>query len=86
MAIRRFRFLFGVLIMILLLGATGYVGQAFARELLASGASGVIYRSVRRRGGECIACFRPALVRHVRIGAHYEYRWEGTRTPKIRKL
>jgi hypothetical protein len=60
--------------------------QAFARELLASGSNGVLYRSVRRAGGECIACFRPALVTDVRTAAHFEYRWEGTRTPAIRKL
>jgi RES domain len=60
--------------------------QAFARELLGSGSNGILYRCVRRAGGECIACFRPALVLHVRQGAHFEYRWEGTRTPAIRKL
>ncbi len=60
--------------------------QAFARELLESGSNGVVYRCVRRRGGVCIACFRPKLVLRVRQGPHFEYRWEGTRTPVIRKL
>jgi RES domain-containing protein len=60
--------------------------QAFARDLLAAESNGVIYRSVRRSGGECIACFRPRLVAHVRTDAYFEYRWEGTRMPKIRKL
>jgi RES domain-containing protein len=60
--------------------------QAFARELLATGSNGVIYRSVRRRGGQCVACFRPALVSDVRPDTHFEYRWEGTTTPSIRKL
>jgi len=60
--------------------------QAFARELLESGSNGILYRCVRRAGGECIACFRPALVRKVRQGPHFEYRWEGTRRPVIRKL
>jgi hypothetical protein len=60
--------------------------QALARELLAAGANGVIYRSVRRRGGECVASFRPAQVGNVRTGAHYEYRWEGTASPNIRKI
>src|SRR5688572_21263184 len=58
--------------------------QAFARELLATGSNGVIYRSVRRVGGECIACFRPQLVLNVRPDAHFEYLWEGTRQPSIR--
>jgi hypothetical protein len=60
--------------------------QAYARELLAGGASGVLYRSVRRPGGECIACFRPRLVLNVRQDAHFEYCWEGTPRPAIRKL
>ncbi len=60
--------------------------QAFARELLATGSNGVVYRCVRRAGGVCLACFRPALVLAVRPDAHFEYRWEGTRTPAIRRL
>jgi len=60
--------------------------QTFARELLMRGASGIIYRSVRRPGGECIACFRPALVLNVRSGTHFEYRWEGRTAPVVREL
>jgi hypothetical protein len=60
--------------------------QAFARELLVTGSDGVIYRSVRRPGGECVACFRPRLVKNVRSAAHFEYRWDGRRQPEIRKL
>lgn len=60
--------------------------QRLAAQLLEEGSNGVIYRSVRRPGGQCLACFRPALVMNVRSGGHYEYRWEGTRTPRIRSL
>jgi hypothetical protein len=60
--------------------------QAFARELLAAGANGIVYRSVRRAGGECIACFRPRLVKRVTPDGHFEYQWEGTRTPRVRRL
>jgi hypothetical protein len=60
--------------------------QAFARELLEAGANGIVYRSVRHEGGECLACFRPALVGNVRVAAHYEFRWEGGRTPVVRRL
>jgi len=62
------------------------VSQALARRLLAYGSNGVIYRSGRHRGSQCLACFRPALVANVRIAAHFEYRWPGTRTPQIRLL
>ena len=60
--------------------------QALGRALLESGSNGIVYRSVRDAGGECIACFRPALVLNVRVAAHYEYRWEGSRTPRVIRL
>ena len=64
--------------------------QALARRLLADGSNGVIYRSVRHHakgeGSQCLACFRPSLVANVRIAAHFEYGWQGTRTPQIRLL
>ena len=60
--------------------------QRFARELLAAGSNGVAYRSVRHRGGECLACFRPPLVKDVRVGGHYEFRWDGSPEPAVRKL
>jgi hypothetical protein len=60
--------------------------QAHARELLAAGSAGVLYRSVRRPGGECVACFRPALVLHVRPDAHFEYRIEGRGAAAIRRI
>ena len=60
--------------------------QKLAAELLASGSNGVVYRSVRDYGGECIACFRPKLVGNVRPDAHFEYRWTGSATPSIHRL
>jgi len=60
--------------------------QELARSLFESGSNGIVYRSVRHAGGECIACFRPRLVSNVRPGAHFEYRWEGRTTPTVRQL
>ncbi len=48
--------------------------QQLARQLLASKSNGLIYPSVRNSGGTCIACFRPALVYHVRREARIELR------------
>lgn len=45
--------------------------QALASSLLYSGSSGIVYPSVRRSGGTCIACFRPALVFHPRRAKLY---------------
>jgi hypothetical protein len=60
--------------------------QSLARDLLDAGSNGIVYRSVRDEGGECLACFRPALVANVRVAAHYEYRWEGHPTPRVIRL
>lgn len=48
--------------------------QQLARTLLASRSNGLIYPSVRNPGGTCVACFRPALVYHVRRDARIELR------------
>jgi hypothetical protein len=57
--------------------------QGLAQRLLEAGSLGVVYPSVRHRGGTCLACFRPALVMNVRKGATYRFRWEGASTPTI---
>jgi hypothetical protein len=60
--------------------------QALAERLLDAGSLGVVYPSVRRLGGVCLACFRPALVSHVRKGATYRFRWSGSPTLAIEAL
>jgi len=57
--------------------------QTLAAQLLDAGALGIIYPSVRRAGGTCIACFRPALVMNVRRAKTYRFRWTGAPTPVI---
>jgi hypothetical protein len=51
--------------------------QALAATLLEAGSLGIVYPSARRAGGTCLACFRPALVNHVRPGARWRFTWEG---------
>jgi RES domain-containing protein len=48
--------------------------QRLARKLLDEGSNGILYPSVRREGGRCLACFRPALVYSPRQGGRYELR------------
>ncbi len=57
--------------------------QKLGRVLLQAHSNGFLYRSVRVASGICLACFRPRLVNNVRIGAHFEYRWTGGRTPQV---
>lgn len=60
--------------------------QRFGVRLLHEDSNGIVYRSVRHEGGECLACFRPRLVLHVRVAAHYEYLWQGQAQPAVRVL
>lgn len=57
--------------------------QTLAEHLLVAGSLGVVYPSVRRAGGTCLACFRPALVTNVRPGPTYRMTWQGTAQPHI---
>jgi hypothetical protein len=55
--------------------------QALAAQLLQVGSSGVVYPSVRRSGGTCIACFRPVLVTNVRKGDTFTFVFADAHTP-----
>jgi len=69
------------------LAADSYLAsQELADRLLDAGALGVIYPSVRRRGGTCIACFRPALVMNVRKDATWRFVWRGKPNPEVSRL
>lgn len=57
--------------------------QELAQRLLEAGSLGIVYPSVRRRKGTCVACFRPTLVMNVRKGATYMFRWDGKPQPLI---
>lgn len=58
--------------------------QTLATCLLAAGAAGIVYPSVRHEGGTCLACFRPALVNNVRKHARYRFTWIGKAELEIR--
>lgn len=57
--------------------------QALAARLLAAGSLGIVYPSVRDPRGTCLACFRPALVGHVRRGRSWRFTWAGGTGPAI---
>jgi RES domain len=66
------------------LSPTSYVAsQELAERLLDAGSLGIVYPSVRRARGTCVACFRPALVMNVRKAATYRFVWRGTTEPEI---
>lgn len=66
------------------LDAGSYIAsRALASALLEAGSLGVVYPSVRRAAGTCLACFRPALVTHVRQGARWRFTWKAGGGPPI---
>jgi hypothetical protein len=50
--------------------------QALAARLLGDGSLGVVYPSVRHPAGTCLACFRPAIVTHVRRAETWRFTWD----------
>lgn len=50
--------------------------QALGLQLLNSGSAGVMYPSVRHKGGTCIGCFRPPLVLNVQEGPLVTFTFE----------
>jgi hypothetical protein len=59
--------------------------QALARRLMSAGSAGVVYDSVRRRGGECAALFRPRPVSLCRPALYLEYGWDGSRITEVQE-
>ncbi len=69
------------------LAPASYVAsQRLAEALLDADSLGVVYPSVRREGGTCLACFRPALVANVRRDRTYRFTWDGSPQPAITKV
>lgn len=57
--------------------------QAMGATLRNAGRAGIVYRSVRDPGGECVAAFTPKLVAPCVQSAHFIYRWDGTRIAAV---
>ena len=57
--------------------------QELGMALFRGGANGIVYDSVRHKGGECLVSYRPRLVTNVRTAGHFEYRWRGTPEPEV---
>ncbi|MDQ3606025.1 MAG: RES family NAD+ phosphorylase [Gemmatimonadota bacterium] len=60
--------------------------QRWAASQRAAGADGVLYDSVRRAGGQCVALFRPRLVRACRTGDRLAYEWDGAQFAAVYTL
>lgn len=64
--------------------ATGYAaGQLLASQLIAAGSNGILYPSVRKEGGTCLAAFRPHIIQNIRQGNTWTFEWAGDPNPNI---
>lgn len=59
-------------------------GQVLGSGLRAAGSDGVVYPSVRHRGGLCVGLFYPDLAVSAVQGRHLDYHWDGTRVDLYR--
>jgi RES domain len=65
------------------LDPSSYVAsQTLGLTLLTGGSAGIVYPSVRRTDGVCIACFRPPLVLNVREGPMVTFTFTDTEMSK----
>lgn len=53
--------------------------RELARRLRAAGSDGVVYRSVRQAGGQCVGLFNPLGARDCLHAAYLLYAWDGQR-------
>lgn len=53
-------------------------GQRFGAAVRSLGGHGIVFDSVRRRGGECVAVFRPPALSRCRPARTLVYRWDGS--------
>ena len=68
------------------LSPSSYVrSQQLAVELMEQDSLGIVYPSVRREGGTCLACFRPSVVGNVRKSAQYQLIWTPQRARFVRQ-
>ncbi|MEO7040183.1 MAG: RES family NAD+ phosphorylase [Candidatus Elarobacter sp.] len=57
-----------------------YTGaRIVAKKARVAGAHGLVYNSVRRPGGECVAVFAPRLIVDARTTGYIGLRWDGKR-------
>jgi RES domain len=60
--------------------------QRFAGKARAAGADGIVYDSVRDRGGQCAAAFWPDCLAPFVQAAHYAYIWDGNSITNVVEL
>lgn len=58
--------------------------QAFSKATRTAGSNGLVYRSVRSPGGECIAIYWPNIIPVPIQADHYDFHWDGAKVDRVR--
>jgi len=59
------------------------LSQTFGQQIKDSDAWGLVFPSVRHRGGQCVAAFRPPAASCPVQGQHLIYRWDGNTIAEV---
>ena len=62
---------------------TWSIPQTFGKKMWRKNSRGIVYRSVRNPGGECIAALRPPAITIPSHGQHLAYVWDGSRITNV---
>jgi hypothetical protein len=60
--------------------------QSLGKTLREAGATGVLYASVRRRGGECLGVFFPKAVDHMERRDDWRLVWDGNAISEVLRV
>ncbi|MFN3132422.1 RES family NAD+ phosphorylase [Roseibium sp.] len=62
------------------------LSQKAGAEIRASGSDGLVWKSVRCAGGECLGAFWPDVVSIPIQSSHFSYHWNGDRVDFVKRL
>lgn len=62
------------------------LSQKAGAEIRASGSDGLVWKSVRCAGGECLGAFWPDVVSIPVQSSHFSYHWNGDRVDFVKRL
>ena len=60
------------------------IPQTLGRDLRRAGSNGILYRSVRCPGGECVGIFWPDVIPIPIQADHFDFHWDGHMVDRIR--
>jgi hypothetical protein len=60
--------------------------QSLGTKLKKNGSSGILFHSVRQKGGHCAALFKPKAIKHCKQERHLAYHWDGEKIAHVYEI